>query len=122
MVNSVISLLMFCIVSMFSPVEDHYDYNEALVFEVGVPEFLIFGFQLGGLIIVNDSKLVSHEYGHYLQEQQLGIYYLPIIGGSSICGSFMGVLKYVFNKYDNNDYHNIWSEKWADQLGGVGWH
>ncbi len=62
-------------------------------------------FQLGGLIVAND-EYVSHEYGHYKQEIYLKRFYIPVIGTMSFIGNVFDL-----------DYYELWSEKWADQLG-----
>ena len=70
-----------------------------------------FQFQLGGFII-GKPKNLGHEYGHGLQERLLGPYYLPFVGLSSAFGQ-------IFFRDHRRMYDTMWSEKWADDLGGV---
>ena len=58
---------------------------------------------------------VQHEYGHSLQSQYLGCFYLLIIGLPSICRN---IYSRIFKK--NSDwYYSSFPENWADKLGGV---
>ena len=58
---------------------------------------------------------VSHEYGHTIQSRILGWFYLPVVGVHSLLGI---LLKHLLHK-DNDWYHKLPFEAWADKLGGT---
>jgi RHS repeat-associated protein len=70
------------------------------------------GFTLGSYITVSKgttvrSPLFQHEYGHYLQSERVGLFYLPFVATPSL--------------YDGTvstpEVHNeFWTETWADRL------
>ncbi len=68
-------------------------------------------FQLGGFII-GPQKGMPHEYGHRQQEILLGPYYLLLIGTTSAFGQ-------IFLREHREAYYAMWSERWADELGGM---
>ncbi len=57
-----------------------------------------------------------HEYGHTLQSRKLGWLYLFVIGLPSIiwAGCFDN-----YRKKHNKSYYSFYTERWADELGGV---
>lgn len=55
----------------------------------------------------------AHEYGHCVQSQFLGWFYLLIIGIPS------GLHNLWHRSHRSKDYYAYWCEKWADELGGV---
>lgn len=77
------------------------------------------GISLGRYIIVNQfatKKTVMHEYGHCKQSKYLGWLYLLIIGLPSLIWAWMyGTIV----KPTPNGYYKLYTEKWADKLGGV---
>lgn len=59
---------------------------------------------------------IKHEYGHCIQSQYLGWFYLLIIGLPSL------IWAQCFNGYRNKNgvsYYNFYTESWADKLGSV---
>ena len=106
MFNSVVGLLLVCILNIMGVAEPDGTYNECFVFNSGK-----INFQIGGLIVSNQRNNLKHEYGHYLQEQMLGVYYLPLVGLTSAFGNI--------RRLPYGEYHKLWSETWADKLGGV---
>ena len=55
----------------------------------------------------------QHEFGHLVEEDLLGPLYLPIAGLTSLVGNVLGAT----GNLDYEGYHQLWSEKWADELG-----
>ena len=77
-------------------------------------------FQLNGFIFAINSpgrETMTHEKGHYLQQQEVGEWYVPVIGTLSISGNLFGRLTNMTQK----EYHLLPWEKWADDLGGMEW-
>ena len=119
--NSAVGIIIIALCGIVFGFEDTVEYNGLTVFQLQpkeqyhngrIVEFpRNMGFQIGGLIISPD-KDIKHEYGHYEQEKKLGILYLPIVGTCSLLGNTL------FRK----SYGEIWTEKWADDLGGIEWH
>lgn len=79
------------------------------------------GVSLGKYIILStrhigedmDDKVArAHEYGHCIQSQILGWFYLPIVGLWSAIRSW-------FNLYKRGHYFDAFPENWADELGHV---
>jgi hypothetical protein len=67
-------------------------------------------YQLGGFVVTSRESL-DHEIGHGMQERTIGPYYLPLVGVTSIFGNVFCESK--------EEYHGLWSEAWADELGGM---
>ena len=83
------------------------------------------GVSLGSYIFVpeyackdenNITNFVKHEYGHTIQSKYLGPLYLLVIALPSLiwAGCFGE-----FRKKNNISYYTFYTEKWADELGGV---
>ena len=73
------------------------------------------GISLGRYIILREYLVddVKHEYGHCQQSKLLGPLYLFIIGIPSLWHA-------TFYRCDSTkSYFSFWTEKWADNLGGV---
>lgn len=63
---------------------------------------------------VRDS--VSHEYGHTRQSLYLGWLYLVVVGLPSLLWAWAHS---TFRRLQEVDYYSFFTEKWADELGGV---
>lgn len=77
------------------------------------------GISLGKYIIVSQwsrENTIKHEYGHCRQSKMLGWLYLLVIGLPSIiwAGMYGTIIK-----ASKNGYYKFYTEKWADNLGGV---
>lgn len=75
-------------------------------------------FSLGYWIFINQfagERYEKHEYGHSIQSRILGIFYLPVVGLTSI----YQVIIFKILKLDWNRYKDFLFEWWADKLGGV---
>ena len=83
------------------------------------------GISLGAFIFIDTeitkddapaSAFVNHEFGHTLQSTVLGPLYLFIIGLPSMiwAGLFEG-----YRKRKGVSYYDFYTERWADELGGV---
>lgn len=77
------------------------------------------GLSLGKYIFVPfdfDCKYLHHEYGHSMQSEILGWFYLPFIGLPSLIWArcFEG-----YRKRKGVSYYAFYTERWADKLGGV---
>ena len=74
------------------------------------------GVSLGKYIIFNYMPSIvnqRHEYGHKVQSQKLGWFYLIVIG----LPSFLHNLKY---RHDRNcNYYHFYTESWADNIGDI---
>lgn len=84
------------------------------------------GVSLGDYIIFSDTYSLSlnsfkHEYGHSIQSDKLGWFYLLIIGLPSFIGNIYDRIahKHWSRKARCKWYYNQPWEKWADKLGGV---
>ena len=70
---------------------------------------------LGAFITINsrynkDNLTKRHEYGHTRQSMILGPLYLFTVGICSILNAAFDFVKY---------YYDFWTERWADQCGGI---
>ncbi len=78
------------------------------------------GISLGEYVILSQwsgENTVNHELGHCMQSQYLGWLYLIVIGLPSIVWAALhSYLKAVREKWS---YYDFYTEKWADELGGV---
>lgn len=79
------------------------------------------GMSLGHYIFVHprfmSSKLIRHEYGHCVQSQILGWFYLPVVGITSWVW-YHNFNNYV-KKHPTASYYDCFVEKWANKLGKV---
>ena len=64
----------------------------------------------------DDGDTLKHEYGHTLQSRYLGWLYLPVIAIPSIV--WAGCFDWLRRKRGIS-YYSFYTEKWADELGGV---
>ena len=72
------------------------------------------GFELGGIgNLPRYTREDQHEYGHWLQEQEMKDAYLPISGLTSLLGNLFSLAGIAV------DYYGLGTEKEADELGGV---
>ena len=83
-----------------------------------IPDMRGGGLSLGDMIFVKkylaeDKKLYDHEWGHTRQSLYLGWLYLPIIGLPSLVWAMIHKDEWAMR------YHDFYTEKWADKLGGV---
>jgi hypothetical protein len=111
MATTTVSLITFCILGVTGAVSGVEVYEDAIAFES--PYFSI---SIGGFV-VGPEFMWAHEYGHVLQNRQLGAAYLPVVGLPSITMNVLtrlGLLPY-------QDYYNRWPETWANDLGGNSW-
>lgn len=81
------------------------------------------GISLGIYIILdtynwqyNIESVKEHEYGHSKQSLYLGWGYLPTVG---LVSGLWRVLRKIFPILKNYNYYSIWTEAWADTLGGI---
>ena len=77
------------------------------------------GISLGEYVILSQwsgENTVNHELGHCMQSQYLGWLYLIVIGLPSIVWA---ALHTSFKYFRAKDYYSFYTEKWADELGGV---
>jgi hypothetical protein len=65
-------------------------------------------FAVGDVAYYQDRNK-NHEYGHLVHEDELGIFYLPIAGLTSLIG----------NLWMRSRYYNLWTESMANYYGGV---
>ena len=77
------------------------------------------GMSLGKYIFVPEGvglQYIQHEYGHTVQSNYLGWFYLLVIGLPSLvwAGCFEG-----YRKKHNVSYYSFYTEKWANKLGGI---
>ena len=85
------------------------------------------GGSFAAIILLSDDNssevTICHEYGHSIQSLYLGWLYLPIIGVYSavLCNLWDRLFHKGWCRYDRHYwYYKIrWTEKWADDLGGV---
>lgn len=78
------------------------------------------GISLSCFIIVGSNSnetIVSHEFGHTIQSQYTGWFYLPIIGIPSFLRASVFKLMWSMGYFKSVNYESIWFEKQATQLG-----
>jgi hypothetical protein len=90
---------------------DIYEYGGAIVVDFGNPMMQINGILWGG---VN-----AHEYGHYLQQQQMGNkeYYAKVAIPSLLASGYYGLRYLIGNKGDAKAYLALPWEAEATRLG-----
>jgi len=81
-------------------------------------------FSLGEFIFVSEkwniTKVITHEYGHSLQSEILGIFYFIIFLLSVSYYKFDKIfLSHLRQVYRTRFYYNLPWEKWADYLAGL---
>lgn len=62
-----------------------------------------------------DEQTKAHEYGHLMHEDEIGRLYLPLATTTSLIGNLLGMARVI----DPDTYYNFWTERRADELGGV---
>ena len=110
MATTTISLISFCILGVSGVVTGIDDHNGTLVFRTDMQ----IGASIGGMMLSSED-FTQHEYGHIKQQEQLGIFYIPVIVLPSVINATMlslGLISY----YDYMDTH---PERWANELGGL---
>jgi hypothetical protein len=95
-------------------------YKSAIVLRI---KHLTWGVSLGLFIFIGESvyqsdscHTIPHEYGHCIQSAFLGPLYLFVIGIFS--GIWFLTFRYRLSRAPYL-YYTFWTERWADQLGGV---
>lgn len=58
----------------------------------------------------------KHEYGHTVQSRRLGWLYLVVVGLPSVTWAWAHS---TFRKLRGISYYDFYTERWADELGGV---
>ena len=98
-----------------------YDYYVANRFNsswsgVSLGEFIIFAEDHYA-----DDNSVKHEYGHHIQSNYLGLFYLIVVGLPSVIGNIWDRIAHQnWTEIQRITwYYSRFPEKWADQLGGV---
>jgi hypothetical protein len=89
-------------------------------------EGFLSGVSLGRYILLPanscDEITIRHEYGHQIQSQKLGIFYLLTVG--IVSAVFNNLWDRIFHKNWTTKkryvwYYSRWPENWADRLGNV---
>lgn len=83
-----------------------------LVATLMIPSFALGDIAYYGYRGDNDR---DHEYGHLVHEDDLGPLYLPLAGLASALGNLQGLR----GRWTADDYYGMWTERMADQYGGV---
>jgi hypothetical protein len=101
-------------------IADYYSYKTDKVLS------LLSGFSIGQYICLNsahDLTTIRHEMGHTKQSKYLSWLYLPIIGiySAVFCNLWNRLFHKNWSNYDKHYWYfkTRWTEKWADELGGV---
>lgn len=98
--------------------EEHQD---AII--VRSPHYRYGGISLGRFIFLKqynyNKKSIAHEYGHCIQSLKLGWLYLIVIGIPSIVHASVHQSLHGPNTRKPKSYYHFYTEKWADELGGV---
>lgn len=83
---------------------------------VSLGEFIIFARE-----IYADNNSIKHEYGHHIQSNYLGLFYLLVVGLPSIVGNLWD--RVAHKNWTETQrivwYYSRFPENWADKLGGV---
>jgi hypothetical protein len=109
MAATTVSLLGFCILGVTGIADDVILFNGTIVAVSADTESLA----IGGLIFAEstDENMLRHEYGHILQAQQLGLFYVPFVAAPSAINRVLRMVK--------TEHRIPYCERWADELGGV---
>ena len=121
LVMSVVSLLSLCVQGVVSPGAVSTD-GPCPVVVVGWP---ISAFSISGITFVNADYvamvgLFPHEYGHALQEREIGtVQYLTTVAAPSISANVVGVVKLLLTQSYSSPvaYHRLPWEADADVRG-----
>ena len=109
------NLIGLLLVLILQP-EESYDMDEVRLYYA---TRMRGGISLGRYIIVRSAlqdytgNTERHELGHAKQSRMLGWFYLFVIGIPSILWAAW------WNEGRNRSYYSFYTERWADQLGGV---
>jgi hypothetical protein len=104
--TTTLSLIAFCVMGITGHVSGVSEYEGVLVFETKGN----FGVSIGGFIAGPRSEW-AHEYAHYLQAQELGVAYLPMV---ALPGA-VRALRLKTGAIDYGDYFNVWWEREAQE-------
>ena len=102
MATTTISLIVFCIMGVTGDVTGVSEYEGVIVFE---RPWWDPGISIGGFICA-PRWFVQHEYGHVKQQEEFGMFYLPIVGLPSL-------LHLVFG--DAANHGDLWFERDANE-------
>lgn len=110
--KNVISLLLFTIMGVTGAVSDVEVREYGIIAETTVrPSFAFGSIAYVGTTRKYNPHVKNHEYGHLIHEKELRFLYLPIAALTSSYGNLIGM--------DADTYYGMWTEKMADELGGV---
>lgn len=104
-ITQTLGILLFCIAGVFG-VESVAVMPDGIAADTNGA----FGFAVGSFVVAPRSEW-AHEFGHVQQFDILGGLYLPLVGLTSIYGALTAS--------NQEEYLSLWSERWADRLGGV---
>ncbi|MDR1868067.1 MAG: hypothetical protein LBQ77_07365 [Treponema sp.] len=68
--------------------------------------------------LINDQRILTHEYGHFLQSRMLGPLYLLIVGVPSITMNIFCRILGPQSRFSAR-YYQRFPENWADKLGNM---
>lgn len=91
-------------------VDNHYEYNIPFG-SVSLGEYIFLCPSHHG-----DEEVLKHEYGHTIQSKYLGWFYVFVVLIPSMI--WAGCFK-DYRKKHNVSYYSFYTERWADELGGV---
>lgn len=106
-----LAFLAFCVAGVAGHVET------VTVTEVGIlaRSTTVRAYAFGGIAYYSGARQRQHEIGHLMHERELGLLYLPIAGLTSLYGYIGHQLGFV----SRERYYSFWTERMADELGGV---
>jgi hypothetical protein len=111
-VTSTLSLITFCLLGVCGVVTD------VCVVDVGVIG-VVHAYPrgaIGGFAYTDEySTTMQHEYGHLVHERELGALYPMVAGMSSIIGNLLVAV----GIWSPDQYYQMWTERKADEYGGV---
>jgi len=90
----------------------HRDGATLVETKAGDPLGRKWGFTIGSVIttssgVTTEDYLFMHEYGHYMQSQLLGPFYMPVVAFPSLASAAFS---------DGKEHHNFYTERWANHL------
>ena len=104
--NAALSIIIVSLLSITGIADAPYEYQGRCAFP---SEYM--SFAVGGFLVGPDDS-IQHEYGHLLQEEILKEAYIPIALGVSLLGYGMAMR----GNLTAEQYHQLPTEKWADEL------
>lgn len=81
--------------------------------------YFVFWTRVDSAFVRVNPRNKDHEYGHALQSQLLGPFYLLVVGVPSTLRVMYAMGQWAFTRKPWDGYYDGFPERWADRLGGI---